>query len=74
MKKGDKVRVRLETGDVVEAVYDERAALENNHWVIYKGDCLQTVGKTIDLFGGVMYGRCRFVGPCAVAVPSEVRE
>ena len=70
MRQGDKVPVRLETGQVVEAVYSHAAAHGKNHWVKRNGELLLACKSSI---GGQIYQRCRFVGPCSVAVPSGVR-
>lgn len=60
LSKGDPCRVRLHTGEVVEAVYDEPIVTgDKKHFVKYKNDFLVAVKKT------KRPGHCRFVGnPC----------
>ena len=57
-----KCRVRLHTGEVVEAEYDEPAAFGKHHWVEYNGRFLQTVGYSHRLN---RFSVCRLIGnPC----------
>lgn len=73
LKKGDPCRVRLHTGEVVEAVYDEpRNDLDKygeicktkDHWLRSLCGCgLLAVGKPELDF------ECRFVGPACALVP-----
>ena len=60
IKKGDPCRVRLHTGEVVEAVYDEPLVTgDKKHFVKCKDDFLIAVKKT------KKSRHCRFVGnPC----------
>lgn len=63
LKKGDPCRVRLHTGEVVEAVYD-RANSEGfkHHYLRYKDDQLIAVSRKL-----INRWECRFVGnPCAL--------
>lgn len=60
LEKGAKVKVRLHTGEVVEAVYDE-PDVDNKmeHWVYVNGRPF-LAAKNYKFYGG-----CRFVGnPC----------
>ena len=63
LKKGDPCRVRLHTGEVVEAVYDEPMHLDKHHHA-WNGNILLAVGE---------YGNCIFVGPACVLAPMEAR-
>lgn len=64
LSKGDTCRVRLHTGEVVEAVYDEPSLLSpKKHFVFYKNDILLAVGKI------KMPANCRFVGNPCVLLP-----
>jgi hypothetical protein len=70
MKNGEKVQVRLHTGEVVEAVYSHAGSPGKSHWVSHDGELLQACNT---LIGGAYYQRCRFVGPPCVLVPVGVR-
>lgn len=69
LEKGAKVKVRLHTGEVVEAVYDGPAAFGNHHWVEHNGKHLQTVGCSHRLNRSTA---CRFVGSACVHLPVGV--
>lgn len=69
LEKGAPVRVRLHTGEVVEAEYDEPAALGKHHLVEHNGRSLQTVGFSHRL---TRHSVCRFVGPACDLVPVGV--
>ena len=69
LERGAKVRVRLHNGEVVEAVYDERAAHGPHHWVEHEGELMQTVGLSEDIQRA---GACRFIGPSCVLGPVGV--
>lgn len=63
MNKGDKCRVRLHTGEVVEAVYDEPSRVEKDHWVRVNGRACRATNYTSD----ERPLRVRFVGnPCVL--------
>lgn len=65
LSKGDTVKVRLFTGEVVEAVYDdpmESMVCEKHHFVEINGRSM-VAGK---------YGNCRFVGPSCDLLPVGV--
>lgn len=65
LSKGDTVKVRLHTGEVVEAVYDgpmDSMFCEKHHFVEIN-DCAMVAGK---------HGGCRFVGNPCVLVPVGV--
>lgn len=72
LEKGAKAKVRLHTGEVVEAEYEERASVGAHHWVLHKGKALQTVGLTVHLDKGNYFERCRFVGNPCVLMPVGV--
>jgi len=63
-KPGDTVRVRLHTGEVVDAKYDRPRTIGNKeHWVIINGlDYIATKSPDIT--------RVRFIGPSCDLVPS----
>lgn len=64
VKKGDPVRVRLCTGEVVDAVYKEpERALRKCHWVIGEGISLLALGGRHERRGVLLKHECRFVGP-----------
>lgn len=78
LSKGDTCRVRLHTGEVVEAVYDSPRVswyCEGCHWVRAKGalfialnkELIQSRGKL-----GLLSDECRFVGPSCDLVPVGV--
>lgn len=69
IKKGDPVRVRLHTGEVVEAAYSHKAVFGTNHWVLYKNEKHQAVSEFSKQF---IFPQCRFVGPSCVLVPVGV--
>lgn len=55
LKQGDPCRVRLSTGEVVQAVYDGEMQRAKHHFVLVSGVSF-SAGK---------YGACMFVGnPC----------
>lgn len=68
LNKGDPVKVRLHTGEVVEAVY-ERANRHGikHHYLRYKGDQLIAVSRKL-----LHPWECRFVGPSCDLVPVGV--
>lgn len=68
-----KCRVRLHTGEVVEAVYDERAATGPHHWVEHEGELMQTVGLSEHIQrSGEYHARCRLIGPSCALLPVGV--
>jgi hypothetical protein len=69
MKKGEKVRVRLGTGEVAEAVYDGPSGIKKQHWVHVRGRLCRAMYYT-NSTGAVP--RVRFVGPPCVLVPVGV--
>ena len=61
MNKGDKCRVRLHSGEVVEAVYDCPSDIRKSHELRLNGDLLIAVKKP------QYFWECRFVGnPCVL--------
>lgn len=77
LSKGDTCRVRLHTGEVVEAVYEAKAqTLRKCHLVNVNG------GKLIAIGGGTLRSRkrhnsmmdheCVLIGPSCVLVPVGV--
>ena len=69
LEKGAKVRVRLHTGEVVEAVYESFGSPEfKHHYLRYMGNLLISVNRRI-----IKEWECRFVGPACVPVPMEAR-
>jgi hypothetical protein len=60
IKQGDPVRVRLHTGEVVDAVYEYQTAIFKAHWVVYCGKFHLASKFTDDRY------KCRFVGPPAI--------
>lgn len=74
LSKGDPCRVRLHTGEVVEAVYDcpDRFA-DKAHWVEFGGWNLALVWGLKPAQGGNnSWQTARFVGPSCVLVPVGV--
>jgi len=65
LSKGDPCRVRLQSGEVVDAVYDEPMSsyICKKHHHVEINNLPMVAGK---------YGRCRFVGPACVLAPVEV--
>jgi len=63
VKKGDPVRVRLSTGEVVDAVYEEPSVLEKCHDVYIRGEFYVALGGTHERRGILLGHECRFVGP-----------
>jgi len=59
-KRGDTVRVRLHSGEVVEATYLESGATRGNHFVAYGGSQYMACRHT-----GAPH-LCRIIGPGAV--------
>jgi hypothetical protein len=70
LERGDQVRVRLHTGEVVEAGYSHKAAIGPNHWVIHNNEKHQAVGIFSD---SIIFPQCRFVGNPCVLVPVGVK-
>ena len=70
LKKGEKVPVRLGTGEVVEAFYDGPSGIKKQHWVHVRGELCRATHYT-DSTDSVP--RVRFVGPPCVLVPVGVR-
>ena len=68
LKKGDTCRVRLHTGEVVEAVYDKQGYYSKIHHVIDSYGIRRIAGCKIS---DIEF--CRFVGPACVPVPMEAR-
>lgn len=61
LKKGDPCRVRLHTGEVVDAVYDEPGAIYKDHWVHVN----QRLCRATNYLSDEVVPRVRFVGnPC----------
>lgn len=56
LSKGDTCKVRLHTGEVVDAVYDRACVTEKHHSVFVNGQFL--IAGSIKRFA-----HCRFVGP-----------
>ena len=69
MKQGEKVRVRLGTGEVVEAFYCEQHRKAKDHWV-HAQDRLCMATHYTDSTAPVT--KVRFVGPPCVLVPVGV--
>lgn len=66
VKKGDPVRVRLATGEVVDAVYDRPSSLEKCHHV-KSGEALYlALGGEHERRGVSLKYECRFVGPTSI--------
>lgn len=64
VKKGDPVRVRLSTGEVVEAVYCRPTFLmEKCHHVYIRGELYVALGGGHERRGVSLRHECRFVGP-----------
>lgn len=61
-----KCRVRLHTGEVVEAVYDHPSLAEKCHWVEIDGIAYFARSKIKET------DDCRFVGPACVLLPVGV--
>lgn len=70
LSKGDACRVRLHTGEVVEAVYDEPTFPEKDHYVNYRGIALRATKKPST---GVFVNSCRFVAASCDLVPVGVK-
>ena len=68
LEKGAPVRVRLHTGEVVEAVYDEPSAIEKDHWVHVNDRLCRATNYLSD----ECVPRVRFVGPSCVPLPVGV--
>jgi hypothetical protein len=62
--RGDKVRVRLASGEVVEERYIKPSNIKKYHRVTNRGD------ESEYLLAG-KHGDCRFVGPGAILKPME---
>lgn len=63
IKQGDPVRVRLATGEVVDAVYREPSDLEKCHEVVIEGIPYLALGGKHERRGVLLKHECRFVGP-----------
>jgi len=63
VKKGDPVRVRLSTGEVVDAVYYGPSKLEKCHRVTIGGIPYLALGGDHERRGVLLKHECRFVGP-----------
>lgn len=66
IKKGDPVRVRLVTGEVVDAVYREPSDLEKCHEVVIEGIPYLALGGKHVRRGVLLKHECRFVGPTPI--------
>lgn len=67
LTKGDPCRVRLHSGEVVEAEYDSQCTyVKEHHWVLIDG-----FSKVMGDFRG-LFAECRFVGNPCVLVPVGV--
>ena len=67
VKKGDPVRVRLATGEVVDAVYDKPLrTLEKCHHVDIGGIPYLALGGKHERRGVLLKHECRFVGPTPI--------
>ena len=67
IKKGDPVRVRLVTGEVVDAVYDKPLrTLEKCHHVNIGGAFYIALGGKRERRGVRFNHQCRFVGPTPI--------
>ena len=67
-EKGKIYKVRLHTGEVVEAVYDKQGYYSKIHHVIDSYGIRRIAGCKIS---DIEF--CRFVGPACVLAPMEVR-
>lgn len=70
LKKGDPCRVRLHTGEVVEAVYDKPSIIEKDHFVKVEGKTYRATSWP-DITEN-MITECRFVGNPCLLVPVGV--
>lgn len=62
LKFGDRCRVRiLKTGEIADAIYDERGA-HKDHWVYIQGKIFLAISKNFYS----TYRTCRFIGPSGV--------
>lgn len=66
MNRGDKCRVRLHTGEVVEAVYSHKSGVyDKDHFVDFMGNRYRAT-RSLDIRKGFA-PQCRFVGnPCVL--------
>jgi hypothetical protein len=63
IKQGDPCRVRIHTGKIIDAVYDERTfSDEKRHWVYTKQCGFMIAGSVAPR--AMIY--CRFIGPAGV--------
>lgn len=81
LEKGAKVKVRLHTGEVVEAAYLEphyasKVRVKKSHLVEIEGGQICTAGKFSPYhpLNPFMNDRVRFVGPSCVLVPVGVSD
>ena len=63
VRQGDPVRVRLVTGEVVDAVYDRPSFLEKCHHVRIGEAFYIALGGGYERRGVLIKHKCRFVGP-----------
>lgn len=63
IKQGDPVRVRLSTGEVVDAVYDRPSFLEKCHHARIGEAFYIALGGEYERRGILNAHECRFVGP-----------
>ena len=74
LEKGAKVRVRLHTGEVVEAVYDEPRLCSKEHWLLINNPArFVHAGRELKRETRSDFEKVRFVGPACVPVPMEAR-
>jgi ribosomal protein S12 len=67
LEKGAKVKVRLHTGEVVDAVYAGASTyVEKHHWILIDG-----FSKVMGDFRG-SFAQCRLIGNPCVLVPVGV--
>lgn len=74
VKKGDPVRVRLVTGEVVDAVYREPSVLEKCHHVDVGRAFYIALGGNHERRGIINAHECRFVGPTPVVKKENSNE
>ena len=74
LEKGAKVRVRLHTGEVVEAHYDKPRLCEKEHWLVIDNPirCAHAC-RELKPEAGFDFEKVRFVGNPCVLIPVEDR-
>lgn len=71
LSKGDPVKVRLHTGEVVEAVYD-RNGVSKMHWVCIYGEPHLACGSKPEAADECCHASVRFVANPCVLLPVGV--